>query len=112
MFTNKLNVIFIIIFSYIHRNISMRFLTCEPNLEHRKNYTDEADVFYKDPVGWLKAEYAGTSKPWPSLVVYFNTLQSQIKAFLTQSGYKQCANFFHSHIYEGRIGSHVTVSCR
>ncbi|XP_052776100.1 GPI mannosyltransferase 3-like [Mya arenaria] len=99
-------------YSYIHRNISMRFLTCEPNLQHKENYTDEADVFFNDPVSWLKTEYAGSSRPWPSHLVYFSPLQSDIELYLLQNGYKDCASFFHTHIPEGRVGSHVIVSCR
>ncbi|GIZ01876.1 GPI mannosyltransferase 3 [Caerostris extrusa] len=33
-------------YSYIHRNISMKFLSCEPNFNNAVNYTDEADVFF------------------------------------------------------------------
>lgn len=99
-------------FSYIHRNISMNFLTCEPNLGHKENYTDEAEVFFNDPIGWLKKEYGMTSRPWPSHLVYFSPLKKQLGLYLTQSGYKDCASFFHTHIPEGRVGSHVLVSCR
>ncbi|KAK4318396.1 hypothetical protein Pmani_010592 [Petrolisthes manimaculis] len=41
-------------YSYLHRKIPMQFLTCEPNLTHKGNYTDEADVFEKDPEAWLQ----------------------------------------------------------
>jgi len=99
-------------FSYIHRNISMNFLTCEPNLQHNENYLDEADVFFNDPIGWLKTEYAASSKPWPSHLVYFSPLQKTLESYLSQSGYKQCTSFFHTHLPEGRVGSHVIVSCR
>lgn len=99
-------------FSYIHRNISMRFLTCEPNLQHKENYLDEADIFFNDPIGWLKREYASSSKPWPSHLVYFSPLQKRLESYLAQSGYKQCASFFHTHLPEGRVGKHVLVSCR
>ena len=90
----------------------MRFLTCEPNLSHIDNYLDEADVFYKDPVQWLKKEYSATSRPWPTHLVYFNPLQSEISSFLTQSGYRDCRSIFHTHLPEGRVGTHVLVSCR
>ncbi|XP_069127470.1 GPI mannosyltransferase 3-like [Argopecten irradians] len=99
-------------YSYLHQNISMRMLTCEPNLSQKKNYTDEADQFYNDPVRWLKQEYKVKLTPLPSHIVYFNNLQTNISEFLTQSGYKKCASFFHTHFTEGRIGSHIKVSCR
>jgi phosphatidylinositol glycan class B len=34
-------------YSHIHVNVSMRFLHCEPNLDNKQNYVDEADQFYK-----------------------------------------------------------------
>ncbi|KAH3697157.1 GPI mannosyltransferase 3-like [Dreissena polymorpha] len=99
-------------YSYLHRNISMRFLTCEPNLKQEDNYVDEADAFYRDPVLWLKSQYAATAAPWPSHLVYFNSLQNELSQYLLQNGYKDCASLFHTHLPEGRVGSHVIVSCR
>ena len=99
-------------YSYLHSNISMRFLTCEPNLNHTANYTDEADVFYQSPSLWLKNEYQQGGKKLPSHVVFFNVLIDKITDFLTQGGYSKCANIFHTHLPEGRIGSHVVVACR
>lgn len=99
-------------YSYLHQNISMRFLTCEPNLQQTEGYTDEADVFYEDPENWLKLEYKQKKKGLPTHLVYFNTLQQDISLFVSQSGYKQCGKFFHTHLPEGRVGSYVIVSCR
>jgi len=45
------------VFSYLHRNVSLRFLTCEPNLLHSDHHTDEADIFYRDPLTWLNVQY-------------------------------------------------------
>ena len=90
----------------------MRFLTCEPNLKEADDYQDEADIFYEDPEHWLKLEYKHQKQPLPSHLIYFNTLQLDISLFLSQSGYKQCRKFFHTHLPEGKIGSHVIVSCR
>lgn len=44
-------------YSHLHKNVTMRFLTCEPNLKGEENYLDEADVFEKDPLFWLQQEY-------------------------------------------------------
>ncbi|GAB1607087.1 hypothetical protein Ahia01_000991500, partial [Argonauta hians] len=51
-------------YSYIHSPVGMRFLTCEPDLPSPHTsptsptpYLDEADMFYLDPVGWLRAQY-------------------------------------------------------
>ncbi|ESP05347.1 hypothetical protein LOTGIDRAFT_181193, partial [Lottia gigantea] len=96
-------------YSYLHRKVNMRFLTCEPNLSKIENYTEEQDVFYSHPVQWLREEFAVKRLPWPSHIVYFNTLQPSINSYLLQSGYKLCDSFFHTHFPEGRVGSHVMV---
>lgn len=115
-FYNALIIIFLKIltslFSYLHRNVSMRFLTCEPNLSKEKNYVDEADIFYNDPLGWLKEEYHRKRIPPPSHIVYFDKLKTEISEFLTQTGYNHCGTFFHTHLPEGRTGNTVLVSCR
>lgn len=98
--------------SYLHRNVSMRFLTCEPNLSKEKHYTDEADSFYEDTLGWLKKEYHIKRKNPPSHIVYFDRLKSEISEFLTQTGYNHCGTFFHTHLPEGKVGNTVLVSCR
>jgi phosphatidylinositol glycan class B len=98
--------------SYLHRNVSMRFLTCEPNLSKKEHYIDEADDFYNDPLHWLKKEYHFQGKSPPSHIVYFNVLKSDISQFLTQTGYNHCGTFFHTHLPEGRVGNTVLVSCR
>ena len=41
------------LYSHLHRNISIQFLTCEPNFNQRENYVDEADLFFENPSGWL-----------------------------------------------------------
>lgn len=48
-------------YSHFHQNISMRFLTCEPNLLQKEHYMDEADIFEQDPLTWLHQEYGQTS---------------------------------------------------
>ncbi|XP_062584188.1 GPI mannosyltransferase 3-like [Saccostrea cucullata] len=99
-------------YSYLHRNISMRFLTCEPNLSKKEHYIDEADDFYNDPLYWLKKQYHFQRKPPPSHIVYFDRLKPEISEFLTQTGYNHCGTFFHTHLPEGRVGHNVLVSCR
>lgn len=99
-------------YSYLHRNVSMRFLMCEPNLSKEKHYIDEADRFYDDALGWLKKEYHIKRKNPPSHIVYFDRLKTEISEFLTQTGYNHCGTFFHTHLPEGRVGNTVLVSCR
>ncbi len=90
----------------------MRFLTCEPNLSKTPNYTDEADIFfYTDSEKWLKKTYSDTSK-LPTHLVMFNALIPNTGTFLNDNKYRKCATFFHTHVPEGRVGSHVIVFCR
>ncbi|XP_050719571.1 GPI mannosyltransferase 3-like [Eriocheir sinensis] len=44
-------------YSHLHLNITMRFLTCEPNLKGEEEYLDEADLFDNDPLTWMEREY-------------------------------------------------------
>ncbi len=148
---------FALIDRYIHQNISMRFLTCEPNLRQEANYTDEAEVFFSDPVTWLQREFPENSRDspnnneqrrdipnaaqdgqpqmvkqdfagkhsrmqetknnedgrqMPTHLVMFNPLEVTLGEYLSDNGYFRCAKFFHSHVEEGRVGSHVVVYCR
>ncbi|KAK0055400.1 GPI mannosyltransferase 3 [Biomphalaria pfeifferi] len=116
--TLDMNVLFLMpchstpYYSYIHQNITMRFLTCEPNLLGIANYTEESDLFYQDPKGWLKKEYSISRRNWPTHIVYFDVLHWDINSVLIQGGYKLCQEFFHTHLPEGRVGGSVYVSCR
>jgi hypothetical protein len=41
--------------SYLHRNVTMRFLTCEPNIDKNiQLYEDEADRFDSNPESWFQ----------------------------------------------------------
>lgn len=44
-------------YSHLHQNVTMRFLTCEPNLKGEEGYLDEADLFDNDPITWMQREY-------------------------------------------------------
>lgn len=118
MAVNDLNFMFLMpchstpYYSFLHFNVSMRFLTCEPNLNQRNDYKDEAEIFFLDPNKWLIDEYKCKGCKLPTHIVYFNSLEESIFEFLMQNRYQKCAQYFHSHIPEGRIGSHVIVSCR
>ncbi|KAK7085194.1 hypothetical protein SK128_008232 [Halocaridina rubra] len=100
-------------YSHLHKNVSMRFLTCEPNLAYRGNYFDEADTFEKDPAAWLHQHYnpqgngEGISKEHsdiilPSHLVLFDVLVSKIKDFLRNHKYHLKHRLFHAHIEDGR----------
>src|SRR6218665_872286 len=109
--------------SYVHRNITMTFLTCEPNIFHSSDddYVDEADQFYSDPVMWLKQQYIidreansslPSSVPLPTHVIFFDELYVRIVPWLREQKFYLCERFFHTHFPEGRIGGYVIVACR
>ena len=63
-------------YSHLHQNVSMRFLTCEPNLG-QENYVDEAEAFYSHPIRWLMQEYPeeeGPAAAFPNKIVLFDSL--------------------------------------
>lgn len=98
------------LYSHLHRNVSARFLTCEPNLNGVEGYVDEADVFYQDPSGWLETEFlvAGTENI-PTHLVLFDSLSEIVGEFLSSRGYELNATFFHTHFPDGRVGSYIQI---
>ncbi|XP_033097006.1 GPI mannosyltransferase 3-like isoform X2 [Anneissia japonica] len=98
-------------YSYIHTNITMRFLECPPDLHRKAEYVDVADVFYRNPKEWLDKEFNLTNKP-PTHLVMYDRLANSIEEFLQFWEFKKCHDVFHSHFPDGRVGTHVLVFCR
>lgn len=96
-------------YSHVHQNVTMRFLTCEPNFDAtRTNYLDEADQFYANPSAWLQTHISTHPKlEKPSHVILFDQLQPQIDKFL--SGYTLLETISHSKYVSGRIGHNVLL---
>lgn len=70
-------------YSHLHKNISMRFLTCEPNLKKSDDYKEEQIAFFENPMIWLEENYLhNTSVNLPSHIVTFSSLSEQIRPFL------------------------------
>jgi phosphatidylinositol glycan class B len=86
-------------------------------LEERSTYEDEADVFYNSPSIWLEqnmenmttislvsntsskwddqqrnvdGRITGQHRSWPQYLVFFEQLESQMKAYLKKAPYKPC----------------------
>ncbi|XP_076825189.1 GPI alpha-1,2-mannosyltransferase 3-like [Clavelina lepadiformis] len=105
--------------SFIHRNISMRFLTCDPDFHDREGYIDEADEFYLDPVQWFKnnfnfSEYNNFEDSClnlPNRIVLFDVFYEK-HGHIFSSCYIKCQSYFHTHFPEGRVGSNMFVLCR
>ncbi|XP_075753401.1 GPI alpha-1,2-mannosyltransferase 3 [Pelodiscus sinensis] len=94
-------------YSHVHCSLPMRFLQCPPDLTGNVSYLDEADIFYSNPLKWLNEEfYNGTL---PSHLVVFSVLEQEISSFLVLNGYEKTATIFHTHMPQGRIGSHIYV---
>ncbi|XP_073851948.1 GPI mannosyltransferase 3 isoform X4 [Macaca fascicularis] len=93
---------------HVHCPLPMRFLQCPPDLTGKSQYLDEADVFYLNPLNWLHREFHDDAS-LPTHLITFSILEEEISAFLISSNYNKTAVFFHTHLPEGRIGSHVYV---
>lgn len=95
--------------SHVHANISMRFLTCEPNFKNEANYLDEADKFYEAPMKWIRSQLpVHPVSALPTHVVVFDTLAPKLSDFL--SIYKPLEVFFHSeYLVSTRGGKNVII---
>ncbi|XP_031472395.1 GPI mannosyltransferase 3 isoform X2 [Phasianus colchicus] len=95
-------------YSHVHCPLKMRFLQCPPDLTGNESYVDEADLFYSNPLGWLNKEFYNDTL-LPSHLIFFNVLEQEISSFLALKGYKKTATVFHTHVPQGRVGSHIYV---
>jgi len=102
------------LYSHLHLNISARFLTCEPNLNNISNYTDEADIFYENPMKWLDESYSAESnnslpRSLPTHIVMFEALSNTVHEFLTKGKYKNVLTMFHTDFPSARTGRYIIV---
>lgn len=83
-------------YSHIHRNFSMRYLHCHPDIT-TNSYIDESVALYEDPFVWLTKREFGTPKFSPThLVMFNNLLDEHLESYLGDKGYILCASFYHS----------------
>ncbi|CAL4239886.1 unnamed protein product, partial [Meganyctiphanes norvegica] len=103
-------------YSHVHQNISMQFLTCEPNLKLEKDYLDEADKFDQDPLLWLKNNFKNRNKVddfhMPSHIMMFDVLSPKIKTFLGEYKYHICQRIFNSYIVDDRRSKYIEIFCK
>ncbi|XP_054707601.1 GPI mannosyltransferase 3-like [Uloborus diversus] len=99
-------------YSYMHKDIPMRFLLCEPNFSNDVNYIEEAEEFFQDAPSWLQKNYESSNVSFPSHIVMFDSLYSNISPFLFKHKYEKCFSTFHSHFPSGRVGKHVFIFCK
>ncbi|XP_055571209.1 GPI mannosyltransferase 3 isoform X4 [Falco biarmicus] len=95
-------------YSHVHCPLKMRFLQCPPDLTGNESYIDEADLFYSNPLGWLNKEFYKDTL-LPSHLIFFSVLEQEISSFLVLRGYEKTATVFHTHVPQGRVGSHIYV---
>ncbi|KAJ8985666.1 hypothetical protein NQ317_015163 [Molorchus minor] len=95
------------LYSYLHVNVTTRFLTCTPNLSKVSGYVDEADMFYRNPSRWWQQNYSPTGG-WPSHIISFDSLVPSISDILSR--YKLTHQIYHTSIPEStRVGRYVLV---
>ncbi|XP_030432594.1 GPI mannosyltransferase 3 isoform X1 [Gopherus evgoodei] len=97
-------------YSHVHCPLPMRFLRCPPDLTGKESYLDEADIFYSNPLKWLNEEFCNGTLP--THLVFFSVLEQEISSFLVLNGYERTTTVFHTHMPQGRIGSHIYVYTR
>ncbi|ESN96015.1 hypothetical protein HELRODRAFT_189070 [Helobdella robusta] len=75
-------------YSYIHKNVTMQFLTCEPNLNHAIHYVDEADWFFNSPSKWIEQYDWSTLKQNSNrtYIVMFDRLYERVRTDLLSKG--------------------------
>uniref|UniRef100_A0A672YEG5 Mannosyltransferase n=1 Tax=Sphaeramia orbicularis TaxID=375764 RepID=A0A672YEG5_9TELE len=94
-------------YSHIHCPIKMRFLECRPDLG-QEDYVDEADIFYRDPLLWLRTLFPYKSS-LPTHLLLFDVLEQEISVFLQGNKYVRTAEIFHTHFPEGRVGGSIFI---
>ncbi|XP_065157206.1 GPI mannosyltransferase 3-like [Atheta coriaria] len=95
------------LYSHLHTNVTVRFLTCLPNLSKVDNYQDEADYFYKNPSTWIRNNYP-PNKPLPSHIVSFDALLPHLSDILSR--YKPIHRIYNTEfVSDARIGRYVIV---
>ena len=99
-------------YSFIHRqDIQLNFLTCEPNFDREnRNYIDEADRFFLQPIESLRARLQ-TNHSKSSHLVMFDTLYNQVKEFVEdEQGFFVKMILFNSHIqHTSRHGKMIYI---
>lgn len=95
-------------YSHVHQNVTLRFLTCEPNLNGDQYYTDEADQFYDNPAAWLRSHVPVYPKSaMPTHAVLFDSLQPKIGDFLKNYQLVNAVN--HTEYTDTRVGHNVLL---
>lgn len=118
------------------------YLTCEPpsinNEQNEQNgintigdkvdikqYKDESDLFYENPFGFLNQNFPPVFNKnlrtpgryfkyeWPTHLVFFESLEKEMKEYLKDSKYEECDRFFNSWFHwDDRRQGDIIVYCK
>uniref|UniRef100_A0A673FRV0 Mannosyltransferase n=1 Tax=Sinocyclocheilus rhinocerous TaxID=307959 RepID=A0A673FRV0_9TELE len=99
------------LYSHLHCPLKLRFLECPPDLTGNKEYVDEADMFFSNPLHWLQTSFPSQST-LPSHIVLFDGLEKEISSFLEENRFAKQAEIFHTHFPEGRVGRNILIYTR
>lgn len=96
------------LYSHLHVNVSIKFLTCEPNFNNSNDYLDESDQFFANPTFWLNNNYINNKNTTlPTYIVIFDNVVDKITDFLSR--YKLIAKVFYTHFPQSNYGEYVLL---
>lgn len=96
------------LYSHLHKNVSVRFLKCEPNLENKIGYIEEAQQFFASPQFWINENYEKIDQKFlPDYIVVYDNFEKSINFFLTK--YKEIYKSFDSHFPQPKYGNYLVV---
>jgi len=102
----------------VYPEIDAWALTCEPPLglseAAKREYVDEADIFYQDPAMWLAANMGtGRARAWPEYLMFFGQLEEELERSVPRGLYEQCWRRFNSIWHDDwRRQGDVVVMCQ
>ncbi|KAJ8945650.1 hypothetical protein NQ318_012368 [Aromia moschata] len=86
-------------YSHLHKNVSVRMLTCEPNFDNLPGYKDESAIFYECPHCWIDENYPNI-KSMPTYIITYKGFDMRIINRL--GSYDPVFRTFHSHLPDPR----------
>ncbi|XP_043468428.1 GPI mannosyltransferase 3-like [Leptopilina heterotoma] len=95
------------LYSHLHKNVSTRFLKCEPNLNNTKDYIEEAQQFFANPQKWIDENYT-KGIHLPTFLVIYDNFQKQIQSFLL-TNYREIYKTFDCHFPQKNYGNYMIV---
>ncbi|GAB6022258.1 hypothetical protein CHUAL_006389 [Chamberlinius hualienensis] len=98
------------LYSHLHLNVSVRFLTCEPNFEKMANYVDEADLFYANQSLFMENHFKDLELP--QLIVTYDSSKSAVRNFFVRNHYILCEKIANYGLRDDRKGQQIQIYCK